>query len=90
MRSFNIFIVTSTGWIAIFGALVLLLLADVQELEGVLHKVEWGTLLFFAGLFVLMEGLGELGLIDFIGEVTVDIIKVCLCLMLTHVNGALE
>ena len=65
-----------TGWIAILGALVLLLLADVQELESVLHKVEWGTLLFFAGLFVLMEGLGELGLIDFIGNVTVDIIKV--------------
>ncbi len=58
------------------GALVLLLLADVQELESVLHKVEWGTLLFFAGLFVLMEGLAELGLIDFIGNVTVDIIKV--------------
>ena len=64
------------GWIAIFGALALLLLADVQELESVLHKVEWGTLLFFAGLFVLMEGLGELGLIDFIGKVTVNIIKV--------------
>lgn len=63
------------GWIAIFGALALLLLADVQELESVLHKVEWGTLLFFAGLFVLMEGLGELGLIDFIGKVTVNIIK---------------
>ena len=59
-----------------FGALVLLLLADIQELESVLHKVEWGTLLFFAGLFVLMEGLAELGLIDFIGQVTVDIIKV--------------
>jgi Na+/H+ antiporter NhaD/arsenite permease-like protein len=63
------------GWIAIFGALMLLLLADVQEIETVLHKVEWGTLLFFAGLFVLMEGLGELGLMDFIGEVTIDIIK---------------
>lgn len=48
----------------------------MQELESVLHKVEWGTLLFFAGLFVLMEGLAELGLIDFIGNLTVDIIKV--------------
>ena len=64
------------GWIAIFGGVVLLLIADVQELEGVLHKVEWGTLLFFAGLFVLMEGLAELGLIDFIGRITIDIIKV--------------
>ena len=64
------------GWIAIFGALVLLLLADIQEMEAILNKVEWGTLLFFAGLFVLMEGLAELGLMDFIGEITVDIIKV--------------
>ena len=64
------------GWIAIFGGVVLLLLADMQELETVLHKVEWGTLLFFAGLFVLMEGLAELGLIDFIGRITIDVIKV--------------
>ena len=55
---------------------MLLILADIQELEGILNKVEWGTLLFFAGLFVLMEGLAELGLMEFIGKVTVDIIKV--------------
>ena len=24
-------------------------------MQTVLHKIEWGTLLFFAGLFVLME-----------------------------------
>lgn len=45
-----------SGWIAIFGGVVLLILADIQEdLETILHKIEWGTLLFFAGLFVLME-----------------------------------
>lgn len=43
------------GWIAIFGGVVLLILADIQELETIMHKIEWGTLLFFAGLFVLME-----------------------------------
>ena len=55
---------------------MLLILADIQEMDGVLHKVEWGTLLFFAALFVLMEGLAELGLIDFIGEVMVSVINV--------------
>ena len=35
--------------------MVLIILADIQELESILHKIEWGTLLFFAGLFVLME-----------------------------------
>ena len=43
------------GWIAIFGGVVLLILSDVQDLESVLHKIEWGTLLFFAALFILME-----------------------------------
>uniref|UniRef100_A0A3B5R9B6 OCA2 melanosomal transmembrane protein n=1 Tax=Xiphophorus maculatus TaxID=8083 RepID=A0A3B5R9B6_XIPMA len=43
------------GWIAILGALWLLVLADVQDFEIILHRVEWATLLFFAGLFVLME-----------------------------------
>ena len=59
------------------GAVVLLILSDVQELEGILHKIEWGTLLFFGALFVLMEGLGELGLIRFIGDMMVLIIEVC-------------
>lgn len=43
------------GWIAILGALWLLVLADMQDFEIILHRVEWATLLFFAGLFVLME-----------------------------------
>lgn len=64
------------GWIAIFGAITLLLLADVQEIEVVLEKVEWGTLVFFAGLFVLMELLAELGLINFIAAGVVWIIEV--------------
>ena len=37
------------------GAIWLLVLADIHDFEGILHKVEWATLLFFAGLFILME-----------------------------------
>ena len=75
-----------------FGSLILLILADVNEMETVLEKVEWATLLFFAGLFILMEVkfhtvlfsvlcklfqvLAELGLIKFIGDRTVDLINV--------------
>lgn len=44
-----------SGWIAILGALWLLVLADIQDFEIILHRVEWATLLFFAALFVLME-----------------------------------
>lgn len=63
------------GWIAILGALWLLVLADIQDFEIILHRVEWATLLFFAGLFVLMEALAQLQLIDYIGEQTAVLIK---------------
>lgn len=45
----------SLSWTALLGAILLLLLADRADLEPVLHRVEWSTLLFFAALFVLME-----------------------------------
>ncbi|XP_035863474.1 P protein isoform X1 [Sander lucioperca] len=63
------------GWIAILGALWLLVLADIQDFEIILHRVEWATLLFFAALFVLMEALAHLQLIDYIGEQTALLIK---------------
>ncbi|CAL8255671.1 unnamed protein product [Merluccius merluccius] len=63
------------GWIAILGALWLLVLADIQDFEIILHRVEWATLLFFAGLFVLMEALAQLQLIDYIGVQTALLIK---------------
>uniref|UniRef100_A0A4W4GS52 Citrate transporter-like domain-containing protein n=1 Tax=Electrophorus electricus TaxID=8005 RepID=A0A4W4GS52_ELEEL len=47
------------GWIAVLGALWLLILADIQDFEIILHRVEWATLLFFAALFVLMEAVPE-------------------------------
>lgn len=43
-------------------------------MEAVLARVEWSTLLFFAALFVLMEALSELGLIDWIGKQTENVI----------------
>lgn len=49
------FLFSLSGWIAILGALWLLVLADIQDFEIILHRVEWATLLFFAALFVLME-----------------------------------
>jgi Na+/H+ antiporter NhaD/arsenite permease-like protein len=39
----------------VLGALCLLLLTDAQDFDGLLERIEWGTLLFFAALFILME-----------------------------------
>ncbi|KAH8031610.1 hypothetical protein HPB51_019510 [Rhipicephalus microplus] len=52
------------GWIAILGAVMLMVLADTRELDAVIARVEWTTLIFFGALFVVMEikivnGLGE-------------------------------
>ena len=44
-----------SGWIAIFGAVTLIILSGIKDLEEVMHKIEWSTLLFFAGLFVMMK-----------------------------------
>ncbi|KAM3955657.1 P protein-like [Aphomia sociella] len=57
----------SLSWTALLGAILLLVLADREDLEPILHRVEWSTLLFFAALFVLMEALSKLGLILYIG-----------------------
>ncbi|CAG9576987.1 unnamed protein product [Danaus chrysippus] len=64
----------SLGWTALLGAILLLTLADREDLEPILHRVEWSTLLFFAALFVLMEALSKLGLIEFIGGITESLI----------------
>ena len=64
----------SLGWTALLGAILLLILADQEDMDAVLAHVEWSTLLFFAALFILMESLTVLGLIDFIGDHTESII----------------
>jgi Na+/H+ antiporter NhaD/arsenite permease-like protein len=58
----------AVSWIALVGAVVMLLATDRHELEQPLEHVEWTTLLFFAGLFVLVHALQYLGVISFIGE----------------------
>lgn len=61
--------------IALLGAMTMLMLCDVKNIDEILHKVEWSTLVFFAALFVLMHGMEELGLITYIGESASDIIR---------------
>ncbi|MCV2392743.1 ArsB/NhaD family transporter [Actinotalea sp. M2MS4P-6] len=53
--------------VALMGAGLLALLTGL-EARVVVADVEWETLLFFAGLFVMVGGLVNLGVIDRIGE----------------------
>ena len=56
------------SWIALGGAVLMLLVTNRHELDEPLEEVEWTTLLFFAGLFVLVHSLQYMGVINFIGE----------------------
>ncbi|MDF2726045.1 MAG: hypothetical protein K0Q59_5723, partial [Paenibacillus sp.] len=49
--------------VALAGAFLLLLLTGERKLEFALTKVEWTTIFFFVGLFVLVSGLIETGVI---------------------------
>ena len=46
------------------GTLLMLIGTKESDLEEVLHSVEWITIFFFAGLFVLVGGLVEVGIIQ--------------------------
>jgi len=53
--------------IAIFGAGLLLLL-DNKNPEKALHEVEWTTIFFFIGLFVIIGGLEHVGVISWAAD----------------------
>ncbi|MDF1603605.1 ArsB/NhaD family transporter [Nocardioides sp. YIM 152315] len=57
--------------VALLGAGLLLLITEV-EVSDALREVEWPTLAFFAGLFVMVGGLVEAGVIGRVAEATAD------------------
>ncbi len=60
------------GTIAMFGAILLMLLSRAN-VHGVLAEIEWPTIFFFIGLFVLVGGIEEIGLLDKIAREAVNI-----------------
>ena len=76
-KSIVVFILTLAGFatqqftglepaaVALLGAALLLLIsAKTSDLDEVLRSVEWVTIFFFAGLFVLVGGLVDAGIIE--------------------------
>jgi Na+/H+ antiporter NhaD/arsenite permease-like protein len=59
--------------VALTGAAVMLLVA-ADDVEDALERVDWSTIFFFLGLFVMVGGLEAQGLVrevsDFLGDVT--------------------
>jgi len=58
--------------VAMTGATVMLLVAG-RELEWALERVEWGTIFFFVGLFVMVGALEERGIIGSIADGFADV-----------------
>lgn len=57
--------------VALAGAVLLLMITYAKsehELERVFHKIEWLTIFFFVGLFVLVSGLVETGVISVLAQ----------------------
>jgi len=58
--------------IAMTGAVVLLLISNVS-VEEILSELEWNTILFFVGLFILVKGLKTVGAIDMLAQFVLDV-----------------
>jgi Na+/H+ antiporter NhaD/arsenite permease-like protein len=58
--------------VALVGATVLLLVA-ADDVEDALERVEWSTIFFFVGLFVMVGALEEQGLIGEVADLVADV-----------------
>ena len=53
--------------VAIGGAVILLLISGIRP-ERVLHEIEWKTIFFFVGLFIMVGGIKESGVIGLLAK----------------------
>jgi Na+/H+ antiporter NhaD/arsenite permease-like protein len=58
--------------VALAGATVMLLVTT-DDVEDALERVEWSTIFFFAGLFVIVGGLEERGIVAEVADVVADV-----------------
>ncbi|MCD6029064.1 MAG: Na+/H+ antiporter NhaD type [Thermomicrobiales bacterium] len=61
------------GTIAVFGAVALLLLTRIDP-HDVLAEVEWPTIFFFIGLFIVVGGIEATGLMELIAEAVIGVV----------------
>jgi len=55
------------AFVALAGG-CLMLMIQCREPTSVLKEIDWSTLLFLAGLFVMINGMGKIGLIEMLSE----------------------
>lgn len=68
----NIHLDLETATVAMAGAAILLTIGRV-DVEKILDGVEWTTIFFFVGLFILVGGLEKVGVLEYLARLTFDI-----------------
>ncbi len=66
------FLRIESSTVAITGAVILMLIAKVK-IEHVFKEVEWKTIFFFAGLFMLVGGIEKAGILKMIAQGVIDL-----------------
>ena len=61
------------GTIAVFGAIALLLFSRIDP-HDVLAEVEWPTIFFFIGLFIVVGGIERVGVLDQVASAVVSVV----------------
>lgn len=61
-----------TAVVALVAAVVMLIIGG-QKFEDTLQDVEWGTIIFFIGLFIVVGGMVETGVIGALAEVVLGV-----------------
>jgi len=73
-------------------AVLLVLMGRRVGMEDVLRDVDWSTLVFFMAMFIVVKGVDELGLMDFIARSVLDVSKspVVLALLIIWVSATVS
>ncbi len=86
IKSLSVLIITILGFsihqilglesatVALFGGIFLLLISKIEP-EEILLEIEWATIFFFIGLFVLVGSLEEVGVIEIIAKEMLNLTK---------------
>lgn len=68
------YLALESATVALIGASLLLIISKLDP-EDILLEVEWSTIFFFAGLFVLVGGLEKVGVIEFLASEVLNFTK---------------
>lgn len=60
--------------VALTGATLMIFIGK-QDVDEILSSIEWSTIAFFGGLFIVVGGLVEVGIINFIAEYLINATK---------------